>query len=118
MNIDNSVAGEFLTAAIVKHHPQITFYITLLYYPDSQNQVTMNHFVEFISNCTMWIFVSVMVVLTRTRSEDDSRVLTTQSTAEGSASTRISCPNRRRKLNSTNTRATGTFNSLKLDVTL
>ncbi|MFS7966174.1 hypothetical protein Hanom_Chr09g00770731 [Helianthus anomalus] len=51
----------------------------------------------------MWMFVLVMMVLTRTRSEDDSRVLTTQSTAEGSASTKISCPNRRRKLNSTNT---------------
>ncbi|MFS7942993.1 hypothetical protein Hanom_Chr06g00495021 [Helianthus anomalus] len=67
---------------------------------------------------TMWMFVLVLMVLTRTRSEDDSRVLTTHSTAEGSASTRILRPNRRRKLNSTNTRATGIFNSLKLDVTL
>ncbi|MFS8018770.1 putative transposase, Ptta/En/Spm, plant [Helianthus anomalus] len=106
MNIDDFFAGEFLIAAIVKHHPQITFYIILLYYSDLPNQVTLNHFVEFISNCTMWMFVLVMIVLTRTRSEDDSRVLTTQSTAEGSASTRISRPNRRHKLNSTNTRAT------------
>ncbi|KAJ0542212.1 hypothetical protein HanHA89_Chr09g0337301 [Helianthus annuus] len=101
MNIDDFVAGEFLTAAIVKHHPQITFYIILLYYSDSPNQVTVNHFVD-----TMWMFMLVILVLTRTRSKDDSRVLTTQSTAEGSASTRISRPNRRCKLNSTNTRAT------------
>uniref|UniRef100_A0A251UR05 Uncharacterized protein n=1 Tax=Helianthus annuus TaxID=4232 RepID=A0A251UR05_HELAN len=93
MNIDDFVAGEFLTAAIVKHHPQITFYIIPLYYSDSPNQLLI----------TMWMFVLVMMVLTRTRSEDDSRVLTTQSTAEGSASTRISRSNRRRKLNSTNT---------------
>ncbi|KAF5801205.1 hypothetical protein HanXRQr2_Chr06g0245371 [Helianthus annuus] len=52
------------------------------------------------------MFVLVLMVLTRTRSEDDSQVLTTQSTAEGSASTRISHPNSRHKLNSTNTRAT------------
>ncbi|MFS8026839.1 putative transposase, Ptta/En/Spm, plant [Helianthus anomalus] len=55
---------------------------------------------------TMWMFVLLMMVLTRTRSEDDSRVLTTQSTAEGSAPARMSRPNRRRKRNSTNTGAT------------
>ncbi|MFS7942994.1 hypothetical protein Hanom_Chr06g00495031 [Helianthus anomalus] len=57
MNIDDSVVGEFLTAAIVKHHPQITFYIILLNYPDSQNQVTINHFVKFISNWYYNLFV-------------------------------------------------------------
>ncbi|KAJ0897272.1 hypothetical protein HanRHA438_Chr08g0343831 [Helianthus annuus] len=57
MNIDDFVAGEFLTVAIVKHHPQITFYIILLYYPDSPNQVTVNHFVEFISNWYYNLFV-------------------------------------------------------------
>ncbi|KAJ0678974.1 hypothetical protein HanOQP8_Chr12g0454001 [Helianthus annuus] len=50
---------------------------------------------------TMWMFVLVLMVLTRTRSEDDSRVLTTQSTAEGSASTKRRGPNLNLSVNRT-----------------
>ncbi|KAJ0734556.1 hypothetical protein HanPI659440_Chr11g0421441 [Helianthus annuus] len=56
----------------------------------------------------MWMIVLFMMVLTRTRSVDDSPVPITQSLPDGSASTIMPHPNRRRRRNSTNTRATTT----------
>ncbi|MFS7906068.1 hypothetical protein Hanom_Chr01g00055011 [Helianthus anomalus] len=46
---------------------------------------------------TMWMFMLVMMVFTRTRSEEDSGVSTNQLVAEGSASARVPTKNRRRK---------------------
>lgn len=55
---------------------------------------------------TMWMFMLVMMVFTRTRSED-SRVPTNQSMVEGSASAIVPRLNCRRKRNMPNTSATG-----------
>ncbi|KAM0041734.1 hypothetical protein Hdeb2414_s0011g00369731 [Helianthus debilis subsp. tardiflorus] len=45
----------------------------------------------------MWMFILMMMVFTRTRAEEDSRVSTNQLVVEGSASTRVPIKNRRRK---------------------
>ncbi|MFS7966987.1 hypothetical protein Hanom_Chr09g00780431 [Helianthus anomalus] len=46
---------------------------------------------------TMWMFMLMMMVFRRTRSEEDSGVSTNQLVAEGSASVRVPTKNRRRK---------------------
>ncbi|KAI3686704.1 hypothetical protein L1987_80388 [Smallanthus sonchifolius] len=56
---------------------------------------------------TMWIFVLVMMDLTRTRSDKDSRVPTIESVAEGSAYAITTRTTRRRKRGSADTRAAG-----------
>ncbi|KAI3827720.1 hypothetical protein L1987_01803 [Smallanthus sonchifolius] len=54
----------------------------------------------------MWIFMLMMMVLTRTRSDEDSRVPTTESVAEGNASATTTRTTRRRKRGSDDTRST------------
>ncbi|KAI3801820.1 hypothetical protein L1987_29937 [Smallanthus sonchifolius] len=53
---------------------------------------------------TMWIFTLFMMVLTRTRSDEDSRVPITESVAEGSASATTTRTTRRHKHGSADTR--------------
>ncbi|KAI3813526.1 hypothetical protein L1987_18252 [Smallanthus sonchifolius] len=60
---------------------------------------------SWCSYSTMWIFMLVMMVLTRTRSDEDSRVPTTESVVEGNASATTTRTTRRRKRGSDDTRS-------------